>query len=920
LLIRNRWSAARTIGLLAILGTISCGRSPRVVCTVAAVPDRPDRLDVTLEMSDLPRAGVTLKGFATKAVLRISDVRVQDAAGKPLRAEEGIDSVTVNNRMLDIPRITIAGPIEGPVTLRYSASPGAREGDSHMGFTGRCEGYLGKEFGFATGREIFLLPSPPESIHRIEVRFALPPPWTVVAPWGREGDRLTPGIRGEYAAEHLISAAIGMGRFRERSFRIDGTTYRMAFEAGIPPDLEEQVAGRLEGTARYLHGLFGRDLGPEYLTVVVPRAPTGDDISGEGWASGQGETLAPLTGNRLHQFALQLVDAYLRHAPYRSEIAAPDEFWLVDGVANLYAWKAVAAAGLISEEEVTQELAVGYLTSIGVQGIERNLEKLYSTTASQKIPREVMAPMVLASIDHELRASSGGTVTLDAVIGRTYRGRRAGSFWTELARVRKGPWEDYRNRYVQGKGALPVELFYDLSPATEKPVPPAGPVVRSLTVAFTGKAHGYLENCGCKVNQSGGVARRSTVLRGLRKTDPNLILVDAGDAFLMPEKQAELDVLSRGEEDLYLRTMDFMRYQAAAIGTAELAFGADSFRNAIRGRSTPFLAANIREDGKPLAPASIVLRAGSLRVAVIGVFEPPRARAANAIYEDHTADLTFDDPVETLKREVPLLRQRSDLVIAAGRLTPTTIRRVAATCPDLDLILSTDYDAAVRLKEHGDEIHQEDHGGFVGRTFVAYSNLTNYGFYSLRLGLDRSGRIASGEFTEHWLRENVADDPAVRDMLNRFYDRIGKEAAAQESVPPLFADDQARMTGHYVGADRCTSCHAQEYAQWRRTKHGTAYKTLLDRHRHFQPKCVSCHVVGFGTPTGYRLGTPGEKLANVQCEVCHGPGAEHALSPSVSNIRRQVPAKVCLECHTPDHSDHFVYEERLPKVKHDYYD
>jgi len=160
----------------------------------------------------------------------------------------------------------------------------------------------------------------------------------------------------------------------------------------------------------------------------------------------------------------------------------------------------------------------------------------------------------------------------------------------------------------------------------------------------------------------------------------------------------------------------------------------------------------------------------------------------------------------------------------------------------------------------------------------------------------------------------------VRGMLNGFYDQVGRQAAAQESVPPLFASDTERLHGEYVGAARCAACHAEEMAQWKRTKHASAYKTLLDRHRHFQPKCVSCHVVGYGTPRGYRLGMTGESLANVQCEVCHGPGAAHVKAPAAGNIRRAVPAQVCLECHTPDHSDHFVYEERLPKVKHDYYD
>ena len=190
----------------------------------------------------------------------------------------------------------------------------------------------------------------------------------------------------------------------------------------------------------------------------------------------------------------------------------------------------------------------------------------------------------------------------------------------------------------------------------------------------------------------------------------------------------------------------------------------------------------------------------------------------------------------------------------------------------------------------------------------------------MKLGLDARNRIASAEFAEHWLKEDITDEPRVRAMLDTFYDRVGKETAAQESVRPPFADDPERREGVYAGAAKCATCHAEEYAQWRRTKHGTAFKTLLDRHRHFQPKCVSCHVVAYGAPHGYRLGMAGESLANVQCEVCHGPGAAHARDPARTNIHRQVPEAVCLQCHTPDHSDHFVYSERLPKVKHDYYD
>ena len=190
---------------------------------------------------------------------------------------------------------------------------------------------------------------------------------------------------------------------------------------------------------------------------------------------------------------------------------------------------------------------------------------------------------------------------------------------------------------------------------------------------------------------------------------------------------------------------------------------------------------------------------------------------------------------------------------------------------------------------------------------------------SAELGLDAGGRIASASIEDHWLREDVPDDPVVRRRMNRFYDEVGRLDAAQASVTPPFANDPERFHEAYVGAAKCEGCHESEYTQWKTTKHASAYKTLLDAHRHYQPRCVSCHVVGYGSPTGYRVGAPEEPLANVQCEVCHGPGAAHADAPARTNIHRLVPAAVCEECHTPDHSDHFVYAEKVPKVRHDYF-
>jgi len=715
----------------------------------------------------------------------------------------------------------------------------------------------------------------------------------------------------------LVSASLGLGRFRERSFQAGGTRFRLAFESAIAANEEQDASERLERAAKFVHARFGRDLGPSYTTIIAPDTPEGDEIAGEAWGTGQGRSLAPLTSVRIHDFAADLIGAYTRYAPYRTEIRRPDEYWLVDGIAGWYSWRAVAAAGGLTEDDVSRSFAQGYLTGFYANGIEQNLEAVYSSTKSTPLAREVLAPFVLIHLDHELRAARGGEGGFDRILPAMYRGSAAPSMWTSLP---GGPqtWRFFRSNFARGAALAPVESYFALAPTQPSPTPAGGPAVRRLTLVYTGNSAGFLETCGCKVNQSGGMARRATVVNQLRRQHPNVLLLDAGSSFSRPEDERRPDFFAEQEQRFYLRLMDSMGYGAATIGMNELGYGLPYFRSMTQGMKTPFLVANVR-DGRAIAAGDTVLRSGGLRVDVVGVFEPPRVSASDALFEEQASRWTIEDPIETVRRGLPEWRRRADLVVIMGRLTPTTIRRMVAECPGIDVILSTDEDAPThRQVGQRVELHNQDPSGFVGRTLVLYTPIHNYGLSSADLGLDASGRIVSAAIEDHWLRKDVPDDPVVRRRMNQFYDEVGRLDAAQASVTPPFANDPERLHGAYVGAAKCEECHTSEYAQWKTTKHASAYKTLLDVHRHYQPRCVSCHVVGYGSPTGYRVGATEEPLGNVQCEVCHGPGAAHVADPARTNIHRLVPASVCEQCHTPDHSDHFVYAAQVSKVRHDF--
>jgi hypothetical protein len=71
-------------------------------------------------------------------------------------------------------------------------------------------------------------------------------------------------------------------------------------------------------------------------------------------------------------------------------------------------------------------------------------------------------------------------------------------------------------------------------------------------------------------------------------------------------------------------------------------------------------------------------------------------------------------------------------------------------------------------------------------------------------------------------------------------------------------------------------------------------------------ECVGCHVTGYDKPGGSTV-THVDKLENVGCEECHGPGSLHAKDPSKKGLMVAKPdLKKCVsECHHPPHVEGF---------------
>jgi len=118
----------------------------------------------------------------------------------------------------------------------------------------------------------------------------------------------------------------------------------------------------------------------------------------------------------------------------------------------------------------------------------------------------------------------------------------------------------------------------------------------------------------------------------------------------------------------------------------------------------------------------------------------------------------------------------------------------------------------------------------------------------------------------------------------------------------------------YVGNSKCRLCHRNFFLGRKNDPHDHAMESLAAEGQDKNSHCLMCHSTGHGTPTGFEDMEKTPRLANVQCEGCHGPGNVHialAKDKSRNDVKRftgggflagednpQILRKMCTSCHT----------------------
>ena len=174
-----------------------------------------------------------------------------------------------------------------------------------------------------------------------------------------------------------------------------------------------------------------------------------------------------------------------------------------------------------------------------------------------------------------------------------------------------------------------------------------------VTVLHTNDTHSQIDPLPANDRNAnkGGVARRATLVKRVRKENPNTLLVDAGDAF----QGTPYFNLYRGEVEF--KAMSAIGYDAMTLGNHDFDNGVDALATAMKFATFDFVSTNYDVRGTAIEPRVkpyVVRELGGVRVGLFGLgiklegLNPPETfRGVKHL-----------DPVRMARGAVKLLRER----------------------------------------------------------------------------------------------------------------------------------------------------------------------------------------------------------------------------------------------------------------------
>jgi 2',3'-cyclic-nucleotide 2'-phosphodiesterase (5'-nucleotidase family) len=291
-----------------------------------------------------------------------------------------------------------------------------------------------------------------------------------------------------------------------------------------------------------------------------------------------------------------------------------------------------------------------------------------------------------------------------------------------------------------------------------------------LRILYVNDFHGFAEPYKPTGSDAplGGIAYLAGAVDRARGKQPTLLLA-AGD---MIQGNAWAN-LFRGKSSL--EVMNAMRFDAMGVGNHEFDFGPKVLKGRMAQARFPLLGANVK--GFPGLKPFIIKNLHGVRVAIIGVVTP---ETPVATHPRNVAGLTFSTPESAVKKYLPELKRRADIIIVLSHCGFQADRELAAKVPEIDVIVGGHSHTKILQPE------------LVGRTIIvqAWEHAKALGVLDLRI---KDGKVAGFDGTLQEISPaSGAPNRQVQEIVARYTHR------ADSLLQRVIGETQVDLEGEHV--------------------------------------------------------------------------------------------------------------------------
>ncbi|MFN8285080.1 MAG: metallophosphoesterase [Chitinophagales bacterium] len=188
----------------------------------------------------------------------------------------------------------------------------------------------------------------------------------------------------------------------------------------------------------------------------------------------------------------------------------------------------------------------------------------------------------------------------------------------------------------------------------------------SLIILHTNDVHSHIEpfaDDDKKYPGLGGAATRATILKNMRRTTENILLLDAGDIF------QGTPYFNFFHGDLEIDLMNQMRYDAATIGNHDFDGGLDLLAKQITRANFPFVNCNYDFANTPVenkVHKHIIIKKGKLKIGITGCGVELNGLVPDKLY----GNTKYLDPITCVQKQVDILKneKKCHLIICLSHL------------------------------------------------------------------------------------------------------------------------------------------------------------------------------------------------------------------------------------------------------------